>query len=138
MLYALITPSRLSLPVRPHLQAGHWLLLAIASCSSTGSLAQPSIVGEWRAVSGGGPQGMFFDADGTFGQWWDSPDGGLAMCVTGTYRFEGGSLYRTQFQTDVSNVPATLGYDTLTLQGFEGSPNLVYRRENSLPVNQCP
>lgn len=114
------------------------LLVAFASCSSAGKLAPPTLVGEWRLVDdGGGPQGMFFNADGTFGQWWVAPQG-QTTCNTGTYRFEGGSLYRTQFQTDVSNVPATLDGDTLTLQGFAGAPDVVYERDSWLPASHCP
>jgi hypothetical protein len=114
------------------------MLLALASCSSSGKVAAPSLVGEWRLVDdGGGPQEMFFDADGAFGERYEAPNG-QTTCMTGTYRFEGGSLYRTQFQTEVSNVPATLDDNTLTLQGFEGAPDVIYERENSLPANRCP
>jgi hypothetical protein len=113
------------------------MLAWLASCSSTGSVAPPSIIGEWSLVSDAGSQFMFFNADGTCGEGGTSTAAGRAYCVPGTYRYENGSVYITTNTTN--NVPVALAYDTLTLTaaGVNGE-SLVYTRENSNPANGCP
>jgi hypothetical protein len=59
------------------------LLVWLASCSATGRLAPPSLVGEWRLVTDAGTQSMFFNADGTFGEGSDATPG-QSICVMGT------------------------------------------------------
>jgi hypothetical protein len=106
----------------------------LASCSSTGSVAPPSIIGEWALVSDAGTQFMFFNADGTCGEGGAST-GGHSYCLPGTYRYENGSVYVTTNST--TNMPIVLAYDTLTVTGVNDEL-FVYTRENSVPTNRCP
>ena len=113
------------------------ILAWLASCSSTGSVAPPSIIGEWSLVSDAGTQFMFFNADGTCGEGGASTEGGHDYCLPGTYRYENGSVYVTTNTTN--NIPVVLAYDTLTLTGAGvNDESLVYTRENSSPANRCP
>ena len=121
------------------------MLAWLASCSSTGSVAPPSIIGEWSLVSDAGwapnttgSTFMFFNADGTYGEG-ATPVGHAAYCVPGTYRYENGSVYVTFTTNNTINQPVVLADDTLTLTaaGVDGQ-SLVYTRENSNPANRCP
>lgn len=108
-----------------------------ASCSSTGSVAPPLLVGQWREVSdSGGAQFMFFDSDGTCGEGSMGPRG-QSYCQACTYRYEGGSIYVTANHA-VNNVPVTLTYDTLTIRNMGIYPDVVYARESSVPSGRCP
>jgi hypothetical protein len=110
----------------------------LASCSSTGSLAPPSVIGQWRTDSDAGvAQFMFFDADGTCGEGGEGP-AGQVYCMPGTYRYENGSIYITLFKNSTDNIPVTLESDTLTMRGGFSNEVVVYTRENSLPANRCP
>jgi hypothetical protein len=110
------------------------MLAWLASCSSTGKLAPPSVIGEWR--SDAGAQFMFFDADGTCGEGGVAV-GGQAFCLPGTYRYENGALYVTLLENSTTNIPVKLESDTLTVTGVNDE-QIVYTRENSLPANHCP
>jgi hypothetical protein len=114
-------------------------LALLASCSSTGSVAPPSVVGEWREVTDASlaSQFMFFNADGTCGEGGEAI-GGQTYCTPGTYRYENGSVYITTLSPNSTvNIPITLRNDTLTLQGLNDEL-VVYTRENALPANRCP
>ena len=111
------------------------MLTWLASCSSTGSVAPPSLVGEWRTVSDAGAQFMFFGVDGTCGEG-DESTAGQSFCMPGTYRYENGSIYITA-NNSTTNIPVTLENDSLTMRGLNDEL-IVYTRENSLPSNRCP
>jgi hypothetical protein len=112
------------------------MLACLASCSSTGRVAPPSIIGEWSLVSDAGTQFMFFNADGTCGEGGASIGGGQDYCIPGTYRYENGSVYITANST-TDNIPVALADDTLTETGLN-SESIVYTRENWNPANRCP
>ncbi len=116
--------------------AGAFFIWLVTSCSSTGIVSPPSLTGEWREVSdSGGAQTMFFDTDGTCGEANDHM--GQSHCQTCTYRYQGGSIYISEFGI-VRNVPVTLAYDTLTVRGVGVDPDVVYARESSVPSSHCP
>jgi hypothetical protein len=87
-----------------------WICLAISGCG--GIAIEPG---------DGGAQFMVFDTDGTCGE---GDYQGQGHCHTCTYRYEGGSIYISEFDV-VRNVPVTLAYDTLTVRGFGTVPDVV-------------
>ena len=124
-------------PARAHASALFLLLLA-ASCSSTGEVAPPSVIGEWQETSDGDTQIMFFNRDGTCGTG-DRLADGRAICQPCTYRYEGGSVY-VQQAGSVRNMPVSITYDTMTVTGLDigAGSYTVFSRENASPTNRCP